>query len=121
MLHLRSSRLDRLRGALLAAAVFLASPSAPAGDDKAAAESLFQAGVDLMNQQRFAEACPKFAESQRAEPSTGTLINLGSCYERIGKTASAWAVYVEAVELARKQGRTDREATASGRVAACGP
>lgn len=118
---LLSSRLADARSALLAAALLLVSPAARAEGDKAAAESLFQAGVSLMNEQRFAEACPKFAESQRADPSTGTLINLGGCYERIGKNASAWAVYKEAVELARKNGQADREATASARVAALEP
>lgn len=118
---LLSSRLADARAALLAAALLLTSPAAFADGDKAAAESLFQAGVSLMNEQRFAEACPKFAESQKADPSTGTLINLGGCYERIGKSASAWAVYKEAAELARKNGQADREATASARVAALEP
>lgn len=118
---LLSSRLARARAALIASALFFASPSAGAGGDKAAAESLFQAGVALMNEGKYSEACPKFVESQEADPSTGTLINLGGCYERVGKTASAWAVYKEAVELARKNGQTEREATASGRVAALEP
>jgi hypothetical protein len=120
----RAGRVMRAgRTALLAAALFasFAPAEASAQGDKAAAESLFQAGVTLMKAGNYAEACPKFEESQRADPSTGTLINLGGCYERVGKTASAWAIYKEAVQLARKLGQTEREATASGRVAALDP
>lgn len=111
------------RAAILAAAllVSLAPAESLAQGDKAAAESLFQAGVSLMKEGKYAAACPKFEESQRADPSTGTLINLGGCYERVGKMASAWAIYKEAVQLARKVGQTEREATASGRVAALEP
>ena len=46
---LRSSRLGNARAALVAAAMLLASPEAIAQGDKAAAESLFQAGVALMS------------------------------------------------------------------------
>lgn len=112
----------RASAALLAAALLVAAPSADAQTgDKAAAESLFQAGVALMNQGKFVEACPKFVESQAADPSSGTLLNLGSCYERTGKTASAWATYKEAAVLARKLGQTDREAVANGRIAELEP
>lgn len=111
----------RLSAALIAAALLFASPAADAQGDKAAAESLFQTGVALMNEGKFAEACPKLVESQRADPSSGTLLNLGSCYEKIGKPASAWATYKEAAALARSLGQTEREATANGKVAALEP
>jgi hypothetical protein len=99
----------------------LATSPALAQGDKAAAETLFQAGVALMTEGKYAEACPKFLESQRADPSSGTLLNLASCYEKTGKTASAWATYKEAAVLARSLGQTDREATAHTRIAALEP
>ncbi|MFZ5893570.1 MAG: PEGA domain-containing protein [Myxococcota bacterium] len=88
----------------------LVSASVAHAADKALAESLFDAGRQLMQAGKYEEACPKFAESQRQDPSPGTLINLAKCYEGLGRTASAWAEYKEAATLARTMGR-DNQAT----------
>lgn len=71
------------------------------------AESMFQEGVELMKDGRFADACPKLEASQKLEPKSGTLLTLANCSEQIGRTATAWAQYKEAAALARKEDRED--------------
>jgi hypothetical protein len=84
--------------------------------DKAAAEALFDQGVRLMKQNSFEGACPKLEESERLDPAVGTLLYLGECYERVGKTASAWATFREAASLASNSNQADRARIASGRA-----
>jgi len=89
---------------------------ASAQNDKAAAEALFDQGVRLMKQNSFTDACPKLEESERIDPAVGTLLYLGECYERVGKTASAWATFREAASLAGNSNQVDRARIAAGRA-----
>lgn len=82
----------------------------------AAAESLFQEGRRLMDAKRYSEACPKLVASHKLAPGVGTLLNLADCYEKDGKLASAWARFHEAIALAQRLGRRDREQTAKERA-----
>ncbi len=101
----------------LALALYTSDVAAQASaSDKAAAEALFDQGVRLMKQNSFAEACPKLEESNRIDPGVGTLLYLGECYERVGKTASAWATFREAASLATTSSQPDRARTASTRA-----
>jgi hypothetical protein len=86
--------------------------------DKAAAQTLFDEGRKLMAAGKFAEACPKLAESQKLDPGVGTQFNLSDCYEKIGQTASAWAGFLEAASAAKTMGQSDREKVARERAAA---
>lgn len=97
----------------------LALPAyAQGGGNKAAAEALFVEGRNLMAAGRFDEACPKFEASQEMDPGLGTMLNLAECYEKTGKTASAWAQYREAIPVARNAGSKEREDLATERAKA---
>lgn len=78
----------------------------------AAAEVLFREGRALFDDGKFEAACIRFARSQEIEPAVGTLLNLGDCYKRTGKTASAWMAYRDARELAHARGDERRVALA---------
>lgn len=78
-----------------------ASPAAVA-----AAESTFQRARELLDAGKLEEAVLAFQESHRQAPSVGALLNLGVAFEKLGKTASAWAAYKEAIKLARARGES---------------
>ncbi|HVH43743.1 MAG TPA: hypothetical protein VM925_15420 [Labilithrix sp.] len=90
-------------------------------DDAAAAESLFQEGRKLMDEKRYADACPKFAASQKIAPAVGTLLNLADCHEKNNQLASAYTRFQEAAALAQQLGRPNREQTARERAARLEP
>jgi hypothetical protein len=45
--------------------------------DQALAQTLFDRGRELMTAKKYVEACEKFAESERLEPSVGTELARG--------------------------------------------
>jgi hypothetical protein len=92
----------KLRSAVLA--LCLLTPLTSHANDPALAEALFQEAKQLATAGKFAEACPKFEASYRADKTLGTLLNLADCHEQIGKVATAWAEWNEAIELAKRTG-----------------
>lgn len=86
--------------------------------DRAAAQSLFDEGMKLMGAGRYSDACHKLEESQRIDPGMGTQYNLADCYEKTGKTASAWINFSEVADAALKEGNAEREHVARARAAA---
>ena len=92
------------------ACILLAVIGAAAADP--AADRLFREGRRLLRAGQVAEACERFADSQRIEPSVGTLLNLGDCHERMGRLATAWTTFQDARALAAQ--RRDRRATEAG-------
>jgi tetratricopeptide (TPR) repeat protein len=83
---------------------------------KAAAEALFDEGKAMLEQGRFQEACPRFEQSQEIDPGVGTLLYLGECYVRVGKLASAWAIFREAASAASASGQGERARIAEDRA-----
>lgn len=84
--------------ALAAPAPALAQPS---NTDKAVAESLFHKAIALEKDGQVAQACAAYAESNRLDPAFTTLVRLGKCHDKVGRSMSAWVAYDEAGKLAR--------------------
>jgi hypothetical protein len=109
-------------GVVAMASVLATAPAAAQATDQGAmAEALFRSARTSMADGHYAEACPKFAESNRIDPKVGTFMNLALCHEKAGMTASAWAEYTQAVELARRAGQAQRESVARDRAKALEP
>lgn len=102
----------------LAGQLLIALPAygAPTASEKAAAEALFNEGTELMSQENFGAACSKFEASSAIESGLGVKLWLADCYDRAGRTASAWALFSEAASLAHQSGQAERERAASERA-----
>ena len=85
------------------------------------ADRLFREGRTLLDAKSYAAACVRFSESQRLEPAAGTLLNLADCYERVGRVATAWTTYNEALAAASLRKRRDWERFAQSRIDALAP
>jgi hypothetical protein len=93
---------------------------APASS-KVAAEAFFDRGVALMKAGKFAEGCAQLEQSQAIERGIGTMLYLAECYERLGRIASAWALFREAASAARAEGQVERGETGAARAAQLEP
>lgn len=117
--------LRSLTVALTIAAVSCAFPlAALAGEgdadtspDGARADALFEEGRKLMADGRYAEACPKFEESQKVRPGIGTLFNMADCHEKAGKLELAYEEFKEVVERTKAALQPERQKVAEQRIA----
>src|ERR1019366_1511081 len=94
--------------AAVVASLLACGPAAVAGPPTAEEEAavLFEHAKALMDASRYAEACPTFERSETLDPQVGPMLNLAFCDENLGKTATAWTVWVEAAAKADERGQT---------------
>jgi hypothetical protein len=111
--------MNRALSSLLVAATLLGSATARA--DAGIAQTLFDDAKRLMKERKFDDACPKLQKSFDMDPAGGTLLHLAACWEQAGKLASAWMRYNDALSMARRDGRKDRESVAKAKIAELGP
>jgi tetratricopeptide (TPR) repeat protein len=108
-------------GTLIAAGVLLGASlvhAEPLSNVAPAARARFDEGRALMTKKDYAGACVKFEESQRIDPGGGTLLNLALCNERMGRTATAYVYFTEALQLAHRDDRADRAEFATQHIEA---
>ena len=118
------SRRRSARAALTSSVVvvaLLASTRANADEGAQSAESLFQQARALVEKGDYAAACPALEASQKLEPAVGTQFNLADCYEHVGRTASAYALFNQVARIARSAGKFEREKSAKERATALEP
>lgn len=109
----------RLLVAVLAALLVPAiarADDAPPKTDVPLADKLFREGKQLLADGKVDEACPKFEESQRLDPSGGTLMNLARCHRMQSKWATAYAEYGDAYSAAKREQREDRVTEAKAQL-----
>lgn len=86
--------------------------------DPAAAQALFSEARALMEQGRYAQACPKLEESSRLDAGIEAELSLADCNEHLGKTASAWAGFLAVAAQAKASNLPEREKVARKRALA---
>lgn len=118
-----NSRLHRSAGAALAGALMLLAPTAGAqsATEVSLAETLYRQARELSAAGNYDEACPKFAESLRLDPATGTLLNLAACHEAQGKLATAFFEFSDALTESKRNRWQSRIKFAEEHIAALEP
>ena len=108
-------------GALTLTALLVASAAEAAPPATGPAPALAREAKQLMAAGKYAQACPKFAESQRLSPSASTLIDLASCHDKQGKPATAYGELTTAIDQARAASNKADERRANALLNAIGP
>lgn len=78
--------------------------SARAADPSTQAKALADEALRLSNENRLDEACPKFAESLRIEPTLPRMLDAAACFDKRGDIATALAHYKDAIAVAETLG-----------------
>jgi len=114
------SKLFALQSFAIAAA-FSATALAADPPTPTPARAFFNEARALVAQGDYAAACPKFEQSLALEAGLGTQFNLADCWEHIGRTASAQALFMGAAASAKAAGQNEREQVLRDRAAALEP
>jgi len=109
-----------LGGALLLASKSAAAQNAPS-NRSAEAEALVKQAHTLLDTGRVEAACAKFEAAEALVIGAHTLLQLGDCYQRAGRSASAWHTFLEAEALAQDKKDYELAQRATERVAAIEP
>jgi len=91
-----------MRWAVLAGILCAFGWAGSARADIAAADVLYQQAKKLVAEGKLEEACPKFRASFELDRQLGVLLNMADCEERLGRLATAWGLWGEALEWARR-------------------
>src|SRR4051794_12229079 len=75
-------------------------------------DKLFTEAMQLIADEKFAEAIPKLEEAQRIDPGIGTQFNLAICYAKTGHLALAWRNFRQVETLAGAAGKKERAVAA---------
>ena len=78
------------------------------GSDVATARALFAEGRALTARGDYEPACKKFESSLKLSAGVGTRFNLADCWEHIGRSASAYRMFLAAADAARAAAQTER-------------
>ena len=109
---------------LIGLAVVLAAPAlantahAQGAAPSERAEQLYNEGKQLATAGKYADACPRFEESQKLDPAIGTQFNLADCYAHTGRPATALALFREVTMIAQMSGKAERQKAAEMRATA---
>ncbi len=93
--------MNRVRNALGGAVLIAASlaGSLAHADNTLESDQFFSKGMEAMGANNYALACPLLQRSVDLKPRAGALFQLGDCYDRGGRPASAVAVYSRALSF----------------------
>jgi hypothetical protein len=105
----------------IATSVWLVSGAAHGQNSVRDARELFKQARALVSEKKYSEACPLFEMSQSVESGIGTQFNLADCWEHIGRTASAYRLFLAVAETASANGEAERAKVATERAVALAP
>jgi hypothetical protein len=105
--------------AMLSSGSAHAEPSEVSAASKSAgAKELFKEGRKLVEKGDYEAGCSKFQQSLELEDGVGTRFNLADCYEKLGRTATSYELFIEVAEASKREGQTQREGVARTRAEA---